>query len=76
MTQEWTLGIDQLINSILLFFKKTFILSDENHFAEQSIDLLSKILSNLMNWPILILSIFIFGRVCSHYQTKKTKFYF
>ena len=56
--------------------KTTFALSDQNNITDRLTALGIALFSNVLNLPILFLAVYVYGRVSSFYQAKRTKFYF
>jgi len=56
--------------------KTTFALQDQNNITDRLMEVGITLFSNIVNLPILFLAIYVYGRVSSFYQAKRTKFYF
>jgi hypothetical protein len=61
---------------MLTFIKTTFAFSEENNIANGLAAICAGLFSNILNLPILLIAIFVYGRVSSFYQAKRTKFYY
>jgi ABC-type dipeptide/oligopeptide/nickel transport system permease component len=67
---------EHIVNQVFNFIKADFVLSDDKHIIDQIDEIVETIFSSIPNLVLVLLSIFMFGRVVTHYQTKRTKFYF
>jgi len=59
--------LDYYLRPIFEAIYHTFALQDEANMTEQIINFMTYIFSNILNVPIMLIGLFIFGRVCSHY---------